>query len=249
MAKRTLLDIVQIILGDMSAGRVNSISDTEEALQVADVVRRTYFDLIADIDLPSRKNVIKLTALADTDKPTHFKIPDEVYEIQSVSYDSRLDSGDTQIRYVPLNYLTPEEFFERNSMYNSTDNYVQTVEVNDGVKVLIRNDQNPAYWTSFDNEYLVLDAYDSAIESTVQQSKVACFGITGASWSHIDDFVPNLPEHMFPLLISTSENRCFEFLKQTMSLNVDKQERRSRRRVNVNKNRVDRTIPAPHFGR
>jgi len=38
MAKKTVLDMVQDILSDMESDEVNSISDTTEALQVAQII-------------------------------------------------------------------------------------------------------------------------------------------------------------------------------------------------------------------
>jgi len=249
MAKRTLLDMVQTILSDMVAGQVNSISDTEEAMAVATIIKRTYFDLLVDHNLPTRRKMIVLESLQDVDRPTTFKIPDSVYELEWIKYDYRTGPADTQIRYTEVTYLPPEEFFNRNSLYNSTDNYITVTQDPSGVKLLIRNDVNPTYWTSFDNVHVVMDGYKQELEATLQSSKVAAYGTSGASWNMNDSFVPDLPDHLFPLLLSTSENRAFEFLKQTMSINVDKQERRSRRRYDRHKNRVERSIDKTNFGR
>jgi hypothetical protein len=249
MAKRTLLELTKTILSDMSAGEVNSIMENEEASAVASIIKRTYYDLAVEYDLPTSSGLFQLTALGDTDRPTTFLLPDDIYHVEWIQYDYRLDLQDQQVRYTDISYISPEEFFNRNRLYNSEDSYVQTVTDISGVKLLVRNDTNPSYWTSFDNRHIVFDGYDSAIESTLQQSKVAAYGNKGMAWSQTNTFIPPLPDHLFPLLLSTAENRAFEFLKQTLSANIDKQERRSRRRIRVNENRVDRTRKAPNFGR
>ena len=46
MAKLTVLEIVQNILSDLNSEEVNSISDTIEADQVAEIVKTTYLDLV-----------------------------------------------------------------------------------------------------------------------------------------------------------------------------------------------------------
>jgi hypothetical protein len=249
MAKRTLLDLTQTILSDITGDRVNSIGDTEESEAIVQILRRAYFDLLTEYNIPTSKGMFTLTALGDTDKPTYFRIPDEVYEVEWVKYDLRTGPSDTQIRYTELPYHTPEEFFHRASMLNSTDANVQLIEDPTDIKILVRTDANPTCWTSFDNRYVVFDSFDSAIEATLQSSKVVSYGTKGASWTSSDSFIPDLPDHLFPLLLSTAENKAFEFLKQTSNRLVDSQERRMRRRFREQGDRIDNSIRGPNYGR
>ena len=46
--RKSLLEIVQTILLDMSGDEVNSIQDTEEALQVASIVQNTYLAMMSN---------------------------------------------------------------------------------------------------------------------------------------------------------------------------------------------------------
>lgn len=46
MAKMNLLELVQDILNDLNADNVNSIDDTIESQQVAQIVKSTYFALM-----------------------------------------------------------------------------------------------------------------------------------------------------------------------------------------------------------
>ena len=48
MAKMTLLEITQDIMSDMDSDNVNSINDSVEALQVAQVVKTTYYNIISN---------------------------------------------------------------------------------------------------------------------------------------------------------------------------------------------------------
>jgi hypothetical protein len=50
--KKTLLEIVQDILSDMDSEEVNSISDSNEARQVARIVQTTFYNLIATREIP-----------------------------------------------------------------------------------------------------------------------------------------------------------------------------------------------------
>ena len=47
MSKKTLLEITQSVLSSMNSDNVNSISDIEESLQVAEKAREVYEDLMA----------------------------------------------------------------------------------------------------------------------------------------------------------------------------------------------------------
>ena len=49
MAKMTLLEMTQNILSAMDSDAVNSIGDTVESLQVADVIVETYYELFANV--------------------------------------------------------------------------------------------------------------------------------------------------------------------------------------------------------
>ena len=61
MAQRTLLRLVQDILSSLDSDEVNSISDTPESLQVANIVRTTYEDLVSLLDLPEHFSFFELT--------------------------------------------------------------------------------------------------------------------------------------------------------------------------------------------
>ena len=249
MARRNLLDMTQTILADMHADKVNSIGDTEESEIVAEILRRTYFDLLTEYNIPTSKGLFTFDPLTDTDRPTHFVLPDHVYEVEWVKYDLRTDAGDTQIRYTELPYVEPHEFLHRAHQYNSTDGNIFTVTDPTDIRFLVRTDANPSYWTSFDNRYIVLDGHNISIEATLQSSKIMAYGTKGASWTMSDTFVPDLPDHLFPLLLSTAENRAFEFLKQTSNRLMDAQERRMRRRFRERGDRIDNSIRGPNYGR
>jgi hypothetical protein len=46
MAKMTLLEMTQDILSDMDSDEVNSINDSVESLQVAQIIKTTYFNIV-----------------------------------------------------------------------------------------------------------------------------------------------------------------------------------------------------------
>ena len=111
MAKMTLLDIVQEILSDMTSDNVNSISDTIEATQVANIVRRTFYNLFNDRIWPHQAKLIRLNSSADSTRPTHMIMDENVINIEWVKYDIRAESGDP-IKYRTIDYKTPSDFLD-----------------------------------------------------------------------------------------------------------------------------------------
>jgi len=214
MSTRSLLDYVQIIMEDMTSDSVNDIGDSLESQRVANILKRTYFDMAAEMNLPTADELFVLIALGDTDLPTHMKVPDEIQHVNWVKYDMKVDNVDTQIRYRDVDYLLPEVFFDMVSGRNSDDSFTQVVEDPTNLKLIIDINHNPRYWTSFDGEHIVFDSFDQGISSTTEVSKVACHGRATKGWTHENTAVPDLPDHMEATFLAIAEERCFAWIKQ-----------------------------------
>jgi hypothetical protein len=104
--KRTLLEMVQSILSDMDSEDVNAISETIEAQQVASVIEDTYYNIVSARDIPEHRQLLKLTSLSDSTRPTHFKYPSNVKQIESLSYNTAV----TGSGYAEVYYVNPLEF-------------------------------------------------------------------------------------------------------------------------------------------
>lgn len=68
MPKYTLLDMTQDILSDMNSDEVNSIADTIESMQVAQIIKSTYYNIIDGRDWPHLYQMFQLTPSGDTAK-------------------------------------------------------------------------------------------------------------------------------------------------------------------------------------
>jgi hypothetical protein len=247
---RTLLDYTQTIMDDMGSDSVNSISDSLESQRVANIVKRTFFDLAVEMDLPTAEELFVLTALADTTMPTHMRIPDNVYSLGWIKYDQKTGPADTRIRYGEIWYLEPEEFFMRISTRNSDDSNQQVVEDPTNINLIIQTDQNPTYWTSFDGENVVFDSFDNTVSTTIEASKVVCHGRVGKSWTHENTHIPDIPEHLEPTLLAIAEERAFAFVKQQENSVSKDNARRYRIHGKSDKDRINRKVtPYPNFGR
>jgi len=251
MAKMTLLDMTQNILSAMDSDYVNSIGDSVEADQIAVVIKETYFDLISSVlKLPEHKEIINLTGLGDTAHPNYLKLPDSVMEIDFFRYDKQT-LIDTDLNYQDIDFLEPRVF--QNRFNGRTESDSNTVAISDFAagKLLVENDKHPDFWTTFDDLHIVCDSFDSAVDSTLQQSKTFCYGLTEPTWTHDDNFIPDMDSYKFTLLLEEAKSTCFINFKQVTNV---KSERKARRQLTSGQNKlhrrkVDNLGRQPDFGR
>ena len=202
--KMTLLEIVTDILNSMDSDEVNTISETIESDQVAQIVRTCYYELISRRDWPHLKELFKLDASGTSDRPSHMVLPSRIVEMRELKYDCK-KSGETNRKWKDIKYLTPEEFMCYTNARNLDSSNIIEVTDTSGATILIKNDAAPTYWTSFDDENIVFDSYDSGIDTTLVSSKTQCFGIRQPSWTKDDSFYPDLPDDAYPLLLAESK--------------------------------------------
>lgn len=86
--------MTQSILSSLGSDQVNSIGDTVESNQVAEILRQTYFNMLGRYDLPEHNRIQQLTSSGDNTKPTLMFRPDGVHRIEWVKYfDSNPSDG------------------------------------------------------------------------------------------------------------------------------------------------------------
>ena len=71
----TLLEMTQLILSAMDSDEVNSISDTTESLQVANMARSVFYDMCVDMNFPCYETLLQLEASGDSAKPVLMTMP------------------------------------------------------------------------------------------------------------------------------------------------------------------------------
>lgn len=248
MAKMTLLDIVSEILSDMTSDPVNSISDTFESQQVAKVVKRTYFNLFNERVWPHTGQLFKLTGSSDSSKPTHMRIEDDVDSIDWVKYDCR-SVGEASSRPTTISYMRPEEFIDYVLARDTSDTNVETVIDYRGTPLFVINNSAPSYWTTFDDEWLVFDSYDSDADSTLKPSKTQVFGYVQPAWEHEDDFVPDMPVKAFSLLVAEAKSQSFIKFKEVFSQKDEQAATRQRGWLSREKRRANPGTKYPDYGR
>lgn len=223
--KMSLVEIVREIMSDMSSDDISSISDTEESEQIARIVRSTYYEMIGHRNWPHLKRFRQLEAVSDSNYPTHFLLPDDIKELVFFNYDVS-EYGDTDEDYQKMKWLEPEEFLRRANQLKSSDSTSTSVTDYSGARFLVRNDRVPMYYTSFDDRYVVLDAYPSGTNATLVTDRTQTAMYITPSWSMVDDFVPDLPVEAFPGFVAECKSTAFATL---MQLPNEKEEQKSRR--------------------
>lgn len=246
MAKLTVLEIVQDILNSMDSDEVNSINDTLEATQVAQIVKTTYYNIIDGKDYQHLYQLFQPDTSGVSATPTKVKLPQTVIDVRFVKYNKRTLT-DTKDRVEKVTYKTPEEFLDIVNARNSAASNVTVVS--DTVSLNIFTDAAPTYYTSFDGEYLILDSYDSEVDSTIQSSKFQCYGRVRPTFTISDSFIPDLPEQMFSYLLNEAKATAFVDLKQTQNPKAEQHSLSQKRRMSQENWRLAGGIKFPDYGR
>tara|TARA_S200002703_G_scaffold159788_1_gene174705 strand:+ start:2978 stop:3709 length:732 start_codon:yes stop_codon:yes gene_type:complete len=241
--RNTLLEMVQSILSDMDSENVNSISDSVEAQQVASVIEDTFFNIIAAREIPEHKQLLKLTALADSTRPTHFQYPTDTKQLERVFY----DISTTGTNYREIYFVEPLDFL--NKVNEDGSNVTSVLDKNGGTKIFIRTDRAPSYYTSFDDNYIVFDSYDSSVESTLQESKTRAYGTVYPSFTQADTFQPDLDDTMLPYLLAESKSVCFSLFKGGSDPKIEQASRRLKSYVQNDQFKTKKANTRTHYGR
>lgn len=224
--KRTLIDIVREILSEMDSDDVNALGDTVESLQVASIVRSCYFEMLSSRNWPHLRKLVQLEHSGDPNRPTHMKVPENIKELVFFKYDKAKENSTTLETYSDVKYKYPDEFLRLTASRNNNNNHVVSVMDFSGSKLLIIDNLAPSYWTSFDDNYIVCDSYDKAVDDALQKSKTQALLYSNPVWIHLEDAIPDLPDEAFPALVEEAKSTAFITIKQMAN---DKAEQKARR--------------------
>lgn len=223
--KKTVLEITQIILSKMDSDEVNSIGDTIEALQVAQEIETTYYDLLGNIAIPERGKLVSFDAVIDpVNRPNYLKVKELVDNFEFLLYNIGTQAAPN---YKEITYVTPENFLLYVTQ-NTEGSSTLVVTDFEGAKFPIKTDKHPTYYTTFDDTHLVFDSYNAAVDDTLQESKCIGFAQVIPVFRIEDDYVPDLPAKLFPMLIAEASSACFINHKQAPN---SKEEQRARRQL------------------
>lgn len=218
-------------MSSMDSDEVNSISDTVESMQVANCLRDSYYEIMAGANPPDNDTLFSLIASGDPTRPTIMFMPDGFQDIKWLFYNLATKENPQpdfeQIQFVPIRI-----FIERMFQVGSDDEALDDVgtfnlSINGNeIPFFYRSDRCPQFYTSVDDTMLVFDSYDNEVDSTLQSSKTVCWGEQTQTWQFNDSFIPNCPDHMFPLLENEAKKQAFIELKQSQNaLAVERSQR------------------------
>lgn len=244
----TLLEIVQDILSDMEADEVNSIDDTVESQQVAQIVKSCYFEMIGNRNWPHLKKLIQLEPSHDLSKPTYFRIPENLKEFVMLRYEAQ-KIGDTKTVFNEVKFLYPDEFLRYISGRNTdNDNVTETVDFS-GTKLFILNNAAPQYWTTFDDDYLVCDSYDKEVDDTLKKAKTQCIAYITPDWVRTNEAIPDLPSEAFPALLEEAKSTAFATLKQMVNQKAEQKANRQQKWLSRKAWRLEGGVRYDDYGR
>ena len=239
--KYTLLELTQSILSSMDSDEVNSISDTVESLQVANIIKSVYFDIIYRAKLPEHFDIISLEASTDNTKPVLMTIPSNVNKIEWVKYDKREAIGDPvnmqEVMFVELdNFLNM--IYQLNPDEDQVDSFSHTIN-GTPYTFFYSNDLAPTYYTCLDDDTLLFDSFNSALDTTLQKSKTMCSARLIPNFTLSDSFTPDLDAEQFPLLLNEAKSLAWAELRQTGHAIAERNSRRAWTHLQKNKDRSE----------
>lgn len=254
--RMTLLEMTQSILKSLDGDEVNSITDTYEAKQVAEIIRNTYYDIAARSNLPETYVLFQLDPSNNpTDYPVVMYRPDHISELLWVQYDQRTDNDDAR-DMVPVQFITLQDYINRSSSMDNTAANVQTLvlETDEGdFTFYYSNDAAPKYFTTYDDRVILFDSFDETVDATLQASKTMCYGIKSYSLAFTNTAVPQLDNQQFQLLLNEAKVTAFSEMKQASNQTASRWASRHWNSLQKKKDDIGRMIPnydrVPNYGR
>lgn len=242
--KQTLLEMTQAILSEMSSDEVNSIGDSPESLQVANIIKTKYYDIISRGQLPEHSQLLTLDASLDATRPVIMYVPQGVSKVEWIKYydsnvldDSSLpnsqhdlnvdlqnNSGSTPQAPPGYKYVTMlpiRQFIDMVNTFNPEESTVESFNFQDtsnnypgSFNFYYKTMQQPSYCCIISNYYVIFDSYDSTQDTTLQTSKSMLYGQVVPIFLLEDSFIPDLDAQQFPLLTNEAKALAFYVLKQ-----------------------------------
>jgi len=243
--RQNLLEITQHILSAMDSDEVNSISDTVESFQVANLLKQVYYDIASDLRLPTNETIFQLEASLDPAKPCMMSVPTNITKVDWIKYNNYLPSteGETEPNWVPVKLLPFDEFILRSNGLrgrNSSDTGVQTLSFNgEDFEFMYLNNKMPEFYTDVGNLSFIFDSYLDTEDNTLQQSKTMCGGLVYPTFTLSDTFYPPLDPTQFSYYINKAKARAFIELKQQENKEAASEARRQKIITQVRKDRTE----------
>lgn len=250
--KFTLLQVVQKTLEALGSDEINAINDSVEAEQIAQIAQDTYYELLNQREWPHLMKLRQLESVADADHPNYLRIPDDVVRIDQVKYDNTDPNDATSgalIQIEEAQWCDPMQFLDITQNRNTETANIRTITDFDGVRYHIREESKPQYWTSFDDEYAVFDAFNDTIDSTMQGNKSQALVKCIPDFVIADATVADAPAHFFQTWMSEVKSTAMWYIKQEINTKDEQKARRGLAVLRRDASRTDNDDGKVRFGR
>ncbi len=219
--------MVQNIASALETDEISSISDTTESLQIAEVIKETFYEQFNNIMVPEFRGLIRLDDVSDLTKPNYLKIPSNLSKLEWIKYkDFRADD-----KFTDVDYMSPENFLAVQLQYHAGLSEVVLTTDPSGIQYYITNNSRPQFYTMFDDEFIAFNSFDADSEATLESSNTIAFGWKTEEFELEDAYIPPIDGNLFPLLLAEAKSTCFINLKQISSSKEEQRARRQRIRM------------------
>lgn len=185
----TNLELLKKVSRAINSDEVDALDETLESLDILDIMERTLDDICSRRHWEFMKDKVA-QAIAGS-HVVELTIPPAVVRMQQLRYN-------TSAGWKTLTYMEPDLFMQR---LQTTGDNTDTVTIN-GVEIYPRNDADPQYFTSFNEQTVVLDSYNSSVDASgVDYTKSYIAGIVKPTFDFDEltsaSVYQDIPELMF----------------------------------------------------
>jgi hypothetical protein len=231
--KYDLLQLTQRILSSIKGEEIADIADTAESLTVVDIIKECYFNIIANQDFPEVKTLYNLTKGSTTLK-VFFTIPTSSHAMEWVKYNKR-SVTDTVDLFEDVSYMPLKDFLDMTQQFSGLGATIvgsgsYTLPNSSSTTFWWRKDKAPTYFTVLQDDIVVFDSFDSAVETAdgLASSKTLAYGIAPNAWSDTNTFVPQLDDQQVNVLLKEAKAIAWEELRQMPNQTAAMQARKAK---------------------
>lgn len=242
--KSTYLEIVQQLLSELESDEVVTLNETVESELVTRLVKQVYFHIISGSDWPHLGRLLQLEV---TTTDNVLKFPSNLNKLSWIKYNKKKVT-DLRERFTIIKKLEPLEFMNKVDARDNTKSNI-TPLIHNGMTILLRNDKQPEYWTSFNDNEVIFDSFDSVVEAKLDALNTQVFGFIVPSVTTDDLFVFDLPEDAFQYFINEARSFVFNVVKQIPFPKAEQMAQTQRRRLSKQREVGQSGDLSPNFGR
>lgn len=242
--KYTLLELTQQILVSIGGHEVNDISDTEESLNVANIIKENYFNISGIADLPEHHDLFELIATSVA-TPAVMVRPEQVVDLAWIKYNVK-ETAEISNDWRVIPFMSMDEFLDMTESLDASAPYITQYDVaigSDTISFKAFTDRDPSYYTTTNDRRLIFDAYDITKDAFLQKSKSMGYGMLASTFQMVNEFIPDMDHKQFQLLLQESKKQAFADLKQMSNPNAEEKARTNW----INLQRSKRNTPFPLY--